>query len=289
MKKYTIISDPGIDDLVALLLLYKLQPEAKNTLVSTFGNATEEITSLNAKEFIAFVTKSWNFTHGSSLPYSGEVERPWPDYFHGPDGVWGVHPTVTSSDIISSDLKDSNNTVLSLATLTDPLKLLRSKSFKEITVMGGAFEVEGNETEYAETNIAFDPDSAKYFFDELRDQKVKVVPLNVTRKVYWSKDTVESIPATNQVNRWFKQLLLTWFDKYNHDREKEFNLHDPLAVYLDFFPKKAKWKNSGVSVITKGKKRGQTIFSTANQSCEIALDLIDGKQIAEHIFSTAFL
>lgn len=94
MNNYTIISDPGIDDLVALVLLYKLMPQAKNNLVSTFGNAPEEITSKNAKEFISFVAGSWSFIHGSKVQLNGAVERPWPDYFHGPDGVWGIHPKV---------------------------------------------------------------------------------------------------------------------------------------------------------------------------------------------------
>ena len=288
MKNYTIISDPGIDDLVALVLLYKLVPEVENTLMSTFGNATEEITALNAKEFIAFVAKSWKFINGSKLPLSGKVERPWPDYFHGPDGVWGIHPKVDIQNISSSNEKLSNSKVISLATLTDPLKLLRRKELNEITLMGGAFNIEGNETKYAETNMAFDPDAAKYFFDELKNIKAKVVPLDVTRKVYWSKEQITNIPESNDVNIWLKHLLSAWFDKYNHDREKDFNLHDPLAVYLNFYPDKADWVTSGVSVITNGEKRGQTTFSKKNPGCQIALDLADAKKIANDIYSIVF-
>ena len=288
MKNYTIISDPGIDDLVALVLLHKLAPGTQNTLISTFGNATEDITSVNAKEFIAFVAKSWNFAHGSPLPLNGKVEHPWPDYFHGPDAVWGVHPDVDCAHISEGSGKIMADHILSLATLTDALKLMREQHVTHVTLMGGAFAIEGNETKYAETNMAFDPDAVGHFFEEVGDTDVNVVPLDVTRKVYWSEEQIHNIPEKNEVNIWLKKLLSTWFDKYNHDREKDFNLHDPLAVYLEFFPGAAKWTTSGVQVITTGEKRGQTVMSTDNPKCRIAMDLVDSQKIADTIYSVIF-
>lgn len=286
MKNYTIISDPGIDDLVALTLLYKIAPNISHNLIATYGNASEEITSINAKEFISFIAKNWRFENGSMLPFNGVIEMSWPDYFHGPDGVWGVHPNVNIYNVreIITDYSD----VISLATLTDPLKLLQKNKISKITLMGGAFEIGGNETKYAETNIAFDPDAAKYFFEKIDIVKTRVVPLDVTRKVYWSEEKVRSIPEVNEINIWLKKLLLSWFEKYIHDKEKDFNLHDPLAVFLNFFPDMAKWDNRGVEVIVKGKKRGQTIFTNKNPQCEIAMDLVDPKKISEEIFAKIF-
>lgn len=286
MKNYTVISDPGIDDLVALVLLYKLNPTAKNVLISTFGNATEKITSKNAKEFIAFVTNSWSFLNGSNFPLNGKVERPWPDYFHGADGVWGVHPKVDIQAVQNANAISKN--VISLATLTDPLWLVRNGEIEEITLMGGAFNIEGNETKYAETNMAFDPDAAKYFFEEVKDVKVKVVPLDVTRKIYWTKKQVDNIPESTEINIWLKKLLSTWFDKYNHDREKNFNLHDPLAIYLNFYSEHAEWTSSGVRMVTDGERRGQTIFDSKNPLCDIAIDLNDPGAIAHSIYEKVF-
>lgn len=288
MKNLTVISDPGIDDLVALVLLHKLAAKADNCLISTFGNATEEITAQNAKEFISLVSPEWQFMHGSSKPLNNKLEHPWPDYFHGPDGVWGIHPKVDVSEIESIAEYPKNENVISLATLTDVDKLYRTSRFKKITIMGGAFTVEGNETQYSETNIAFDPDSAHYFFNNVSGVEVKVIPLDVTRKVFWTLEQVNKIPEVNKVNKWMKKLLLTWFDKYDHEREKDFNLHDPLAVYLDYFPKKAKWVNSGVSVVMYGKKRGQTLFSKKNMPCSIALNLVDPTKIADEVYSVIF-
>jgi len=289
MKNFTIVSDPGIDDLVALLLLYKLSLNSTNTLVSTFGNAKEDITSINAKEFISFVAKNWNFIHGAAIPLNGVIERPWPDYFHGPDGTWGIHPEINKKSIVPLSKYPMNNDVISLGTLTSPLQLLQKTEAKAFIVMGGAFTIGGNETPYAETNIAFDPDAAHDFFKQITNQNVKVVPLDVTRKVYWSQEKIEQIPEKNRINTWLKTVLLAWFKNYNHDREKDFNLHDPLAVHLAFFPESAIWKRSGVDVITKGEKRGQTIFNNGNQKCDVAIDVISPENIAKEIYKIIFL
>jgi inosine-uridine nucleoside N-ribohydrolase len=288
MKNFTVISDPGIDDLVALVLLYKLLPKAKNCLIPTFGNAPEELTANNAKEFISFVAKTWSFKNGSKKPFNGNFEFPWPDYFHGPDGVWNIHPDTKGSTIKELKNFPNNENVISLGPLTDAFRLFKKNIFKEITIMGGVFNEKGNETEYAEFNIFGDSDSASKFFNECNGINVKVVPLDVTRKVFWDINTVKNIPENNGINKWLKELLLAWFDKYNHEREKCFNLHDPLAVYLELFPEEAKWNKSGVKVITKGVQRGRTVFEKDNSSCCIAMDLIDPTKIADKIYSLIF-
>jgi len=288
MKNFTIISDPGIDDLISLVLLHKLSPQTKNCLISTFGNATEEITSRNAKEFISFVANSWQFMHGSKLPLNGVVERPWPDYFHGPDGVWGVHPPVDVGLIQGLPKYPSNNDLISLAPMRDAIKLLKINKSQNFTIMEGIFNAEGNETKYAETNIAFDPDSAAEFFKNCNSVNVKVIPLDVTKKVFWDIGRVKNISENNKINKWLKQLLLVWFDKYNHEREKDFNLHDPLAVYLAFYPEKAKWKSSGVKVIIEGEQRGKTVMFNDHPQCQIALDLVDPLLISRKIYSLVF-
>lgn len=288
MKNFTIITDPGIDDLVALVLLHKLGDKADNCLISTFGNASENITAQNAKEFISFVSPNWQFMHGSSKPFNNKFEHSWPDYFHGPDGVWGIHPKVNISAISSLTSYPKNENLISLAPLTEIYRLQQKTKPKKITIMGGVFQEEGNETKYAETNIAFDADSACHFFNEISQVQVKIVPLDVTRKVFWTEQEVNEIPETNDINIWLRKLLLTWFEKYSHRREKNFNLHDPLAVYLTYFPEVAKWVKSGVSIVTEGDKKGQTIFDANNPKCEIALRSVDPVGTSKKIYEIIF-
>ena len=83
-------------------------------------------------------------------------------------------------------------------------------------------------------------------------------------------------------------MLLAWFDRYNHAREKDFHVHDPLAVYLTFNPEKATWVTSGVAVVDTGKRRGQTILDARLPPCRIALDVPEASSVAEEIFTILF-
>jgi len=287
MKPYLIASDPGIDDMVALLLMAKLAPAEKHCLIASFGNAPITYTGANAREFISFAAPTWTYVEGSALPLNGTIEHPWPDYFHGSDGVWGVHPQASGAHVNTLRTYPSYDRLISLCPFTDANNMVQQGHVQSATVMGGAFTIPGNETEYAETNIAFDVDAAAHFFDTCKH--VRVVPLDVTRKVFWSIATVKRIPESSAQHIWIKRMLLTWFDRYDHAKEKDFNLHDPLAVYLTFFPEKAIWTKSGVSVVTAGKKRGQTILDTLAPACQVALDVPEAIQIAEEIFRLLFL
>lgn len=288
MKPFTITTDPGIDDLVALMLLAKLSFDQQHCLVSSFGNAPVGVTGRNAQEFISFVAPQWLYCQGASNPMNGKVEQPWPDYFHGADGVWGVHPKAVIEKVHHLKTFVKNGALISLSPMTDAYRILQSGCLTEATIMGGAFTIPGNETSHAETNIAFDVEAAAHFFYTCKGVNVRVVPLDMTRKVFWSLEMVEGIPEASSLSRWVKQMLLAWFNNYNHDKEKDFNLHDPLAVYLTFFPEKAKWISSGVRVITVGKKRGKTTLDAGNPLCEIAWELHDPASIATDIFRILF-
>ena len=270
--------------MVALALLEKLAPNVNKLLISTFGNAPAELTAKNSEGFVGFMHNKWSYRQGEKLPLNGEIEHPWPVYFHGPDGLWNVRPPKTNKKAASRQIEINNfETLISLAPNTETYKLLKAQKPKKITLMGGAFEEKGNETPYAEFNFAFDPDAAQKIFENCKNIDVYLVPLDVTRKVTWTLEKVQSIPETSEMNKWLRKLLLAWFENYDHDKEKDFNLHDPLAVYLAFYPESIGWITSGVEVITEGKQRGRTVLSKDNPVCNVALYIDEPKTISEKI------
>jgi purine nucleosidase len=286
MQNFTVITDPGVDDIVALILLSRLAPKARNTLVSTFGNAPLKFTLENTREFIALIAPSWKLKAGSSAPLRGKMEHPFPDYFHGPDGVWKVHTNIDTTKVAEDADFPKNTSLLSLGPFTDVLSTIKANKPLSMTIMGGAFNEPGNETEFAEFNFALDAEAAHQFFANCHGIQPMVVPLDVTRKVSWTKDMVQDIPEKDPGIAWMKQILLAWFENYNHEKEKDFNLHDPLSVYLSFYPENAVWEESGVEIVLEGEQRGRSIFNNINPLCRIALDLRNPAEISKKIYNT---
>jgi purine nucleosidase len=287
MHSYTIVTDPGVDDLIAFLLLSKLTKEPQ-TLVSTYGNVPLEHTARNAEEFIAFQAPHWSHFRGASEPIHPPLRYPWPKYYHGPDGAWGVHPDVSIDDVKQLSALPSAIHVISVSPMTNTLQLAQLGNIQRLTIMGGAFNVPGNETPLAETNVIFDADASAETLKACVGADIQFIPLDVTNKVFWTRDQVEAIPESTPQGRWAKQLLLAWFAGYGDAKSAPFYLYDVLAVYSEFFPDRLTWQHDGVQIHTEGEKRGQTVFSATGVKCSVAVDAHNGAAIAQHMFELMF-
>ena len=155
-------------------------------------------------------------------------------------------------------------------------------------IMGGAIYAPGNETACAETNIAFDPDAAAYVFANCRGVKTNIIPLDVTREVFWDKNDIRRIPEDKPHKIWIKNMLLAWFTAYGGKQESVFHLHDPLAVYAIRFPNELEWIKSGIKITTAGVARGQMILDKNHPPCRVALGVRRPAYVARRIFDIAF-
>ena len=289
MKKppITVISDPGVDDLVALVLLEKLASKRNKVLISSFGNHNAQVTSKNSRAFAAYMQNGWQYRPGATLPYSKRVKQPFRDSVNGADGLWGVGlPRTEKSAVLNDTLTKSD--VFSLGPLTETHQLLKDGLLERLLIMGGTFSGAGNETTFAEFNIALDVDAARMLFENCQDIEVRLVPTDATQNVSWSLADIQRIPETNQTNRWLKKLLLAWFDNPRDSSNGDFVLYDPLAVYLAFAPEAARWVNTGVEVIGTREERGRTVFSDTNPPCLVAIEVLEPKKVSAQIFSLLF-
>ncbi|MDP3646197.1 MAG: nucleoside hydrolase [bacterium] len=286
MKSYTVVTDPGIDDTVALVLLWRLASDVSHTLVSTFGNVPEHHTADTIAKFIARIAPHWSWMHGATEPIQ-PLEHSWPTYFHGEDGLWGVKPAAAIG-VEHNPHSEIYKDVISLGPMTSVWNIAQKYSLRSLVVMGGAFSVLGNETQYAETNIAFDSDAAAAVFGMKNEMPITTIPLDVTKKIYWTKHDVMRIPESTLWGRWVKKFLLIWFEKYGDPHGVPFDLHDPVAVYAAVFPDAFVWLHANVTIITKGKERGRTQAGSINESSKIALGVKNAKKVAKDIFSLCF-
>ncbi|KAL7275205.1 hypothetical protein RUND412_001853 [Rhizina undulata] len=227
-QKIIIDTDPGVDDILALLLALSASKEELEVLLIslTFGNINVENCLRNAVSLfhILELERQWRVQNGRRPGFEAlaahkpivavgadgpleEDEKVIAAYFHGKDGLGGIHtkaphftpaetwshlfnptastpsppaslpPNFTPSALLAHEeilrlLRENDPdtitivalgplTNLALAASADTETFLRAK---EVVVMGGAIEAEGNVTPVAEFNTHACAFSAAYIF-----------------------------------------------------------------------------------------------------------------------------
>ena len=232
-----IDTDPGVDDVLAILLALASPDEVTvKALTLTFGNTTLDHAYANVLRTGAVLQRhladpatldavKHRFRHfrsgadpilvasGSTQPLEGKMFTA--SYFHGRDGLSGVHwlpndpfpvpkeatapltPTDKhAADVILDVLRQHPPQSVRIAAL-GPLTNLAAAFRKDpetfarvgaITVMGGAFDVPGNTSPVAEFNWYADPYSVRVLIDEAprhpalqgRRLPIQVLALDIT-------------------------------------------------------------------------------------------------------------
>ena len=194
-KKRLIIvdCDPGIDDALALLFLFKnLSGCTLLGITAVAGNVGVELTSLNAIRICTLAGITVPVYAGAGVPLSGYTRTA--AAVHGADGLGGVSlpagyglqadsaqrvPAQRCGRTLYGELE-----ILALGPLTNLARAMLTDSaftsrLKGITLMGGALEG-GNVTPHAEFNIFADAEAADVVYQS--GVPITMVGLDVTRK-----------------------------------------------------------------------------------------------------------
>lgn len=181
-EKVVIISDAGIDDILAILFLSKRQEICIERIIAVSGNGT----CLYAQSVLEYffptmsnIIYSWENTERSSrLPRF---------HIHGNGRIGEV--IVENCEANAMELENvvlnEVGTILSLASSSLLAKMVEAQkclSVRQIVMMGGAIENGiGNDNPYAEYNFMLDPNSSNVI---LKSQFYPtIIPLDVTRSV----------------------------------------------------------------------------------------------------------
>ncbi|WP_226501984.1 nucleoside hydrolase [Pseudomonas sp. MWU16-30317] len=210
-RNLIIDTDPGADDVVALLLAMA-SPEQLNLLAITTvaGNVRIDKTSRNA-----CLAREW--AGREEVPvYAGAgkpLVRPpiYAEHIHGNEGLPGVAVHEPGKGLADgsavqylietlSKAEPHSITVAMLGPQTNlALALIQQpdivQGIKEVVVMAGAHFNGGNITPVAEFNVYVDPDAAKVVLAS--GVKLTYVPLDVTHKILTSEARLRQIEALN--------------------------------------------------------------------------------------------
>ena len=231
MKRVIIDTDPGIDD-VAALLLALASPELEVVALTTiYGNASVETCTVNALHLLNLARRGDIPVYkGSGKPLLRPASEGWASHIHGSDGLGGLGGlgalTGNSSAAVGS-MQDNGEaegtavpiagkhaalaivetvmaapgevTILALGRMTNVALALAlepevAEAVREIVVMGGAVTVPGNVSQVATANLREDPEAAAMVYRS--GASIVQVGLDVCNQVTVSPAQLRNIQET---------------------------------------------------------------------------------------------
>ena len=242
MRKNIILDcDPGHDDAIAILLAGQKDKFNLLGISVVAGNQTIEKTARNALNVATYLGLDVPVAIGCEFPMVRE--RVICAAIHGESGLDGFEFAKYSKQfdkrrgvqlIIDSVMNNDKVTVVATGPLTNVAMALKLEPrlkdhVDEIVLMGGSVD-NGNTSPAAEFNIMCDPEAAHVVFTS--GIKVKMVGLNVTRKVLV---TNEVISRMEKINNSASDMFVKLMRVFNENQRKTFGvkagpLHDPATI-----------------------------------------------------------
>lgn len=268
-QKVILDVDTGVDDALAILLLTKIIPNQILGITTCGGNVEIDQVIKNTLSVLTLQNQFIKVYSGASANYNNEKYHFAKDY-HGENGLCGIeyktnqkHETVSACDfIISSVEKYPNNlTLINIASATNLAQALIKRpdiagKINQVIMMGGAVNVPGNETDFAEFNFYQDPEAVKIVFEKIKN--IYLVPLDVTGKCLIEKENLTEFNSERKVGQFVIKLINNWYNIFGDPKNRFFELYDPLAVsailgdFLEFSEEK-------LDIETIGNKKGGLI------------------------------
>jgi len=286
LKKIPVIidCDPGIDDVMALLLAFSREELDIRLITTEPGNQTQAKTIYNARAFTSYMKQTIEIARGLDQPFFRELEIA--DEVHGESGLGEVElpkPDLLESDrsaidALKAELVESEEPVVLIATgpLTNIGALLLAhpdvkEKIKYISYMGGA-AVAGNMTPFAEFNVYVDPHAADIVFRS--GIPIVMSGLDVTHKAFVNMDELKRIEDIGtDLSQKIASMLRFYIQnaKNNEFHETDFEhgirLHDLCAVSYVVTPELFEGDDCYVAVETEGRHTaGATVVDYMQRS-----------------------
>lgn len=272
MKKVPVIidTDPGIDDVFAIMLAASSEELDIKALTATAGNVGLNYTLNNVLGLCDLLNLDVPVYKGAERPLIVELRDA--SEFHGSSGLGGykfsnIKKKVEKEyawDAIYNVAKENQGelTIITLGPLTNlAISLLKypdlPKFIKRVVIMGGAFGVYGNCNPYSEFNFWIDPHAVDIVINS--ELNTEVYGLDTTRQTTMSADEFKFLKSEDQK---INELI-------NHMRDYNTTSHlpDAVAVAATIKPEIFKMKKEIVVCSTNtGITQGWSIIDKRNKS-----------------------
>jgi purine nucleosidase len=242
-KRIIIDTDPGIDDAFTFLLALASPEIQLEALTTTQGNVTLEKATRNALSVLELCRASHIPVAAGSMYPLVQPLRASADV-HGSSGIGDSKlpepkgkpvPQHAVDYLIERVLAEPNEiSIFPIGPLTNIAMAIRkepkfAKAVKELVIMGGAIQENGNMTPLAEFNIYVDPHAAHIVFHS--GIPITLIPLDVTHKCLLKREHVARLMKINSPITQFIEDAIDVYLKFSHDRGFAGSaLHDPLTL-----------------------------------------------------------
>ena len=280
MNKTKIIldTDPGNDDLLAIIMALKSDLIDIRGLTIVGGNASLENTTNNALSLLTYMGRmevpvyvgdASALNESSTSPEEFDEFKSHRIEIHGETGLHVSLPKPSirpremhAVDFIINEAESNKGELIlvPIGPLTNIAMAIKKEPnlknwVKGIHLMGGAVNVQGNVTEYAEFNIYCDPVAAGEVMAS--GIGIKLCGLDITRETSVKREETDWLGGNSPAEKVIRHLLDTVFRRFP-DRDY-FSLHDPITVLSVLYPELIDWEMYDVSVVCTGSEFGKTI------------------------------
>lgn len=310
MVKIPIIidCDPGVDDVLAIILALKHPKIDLKAICSVTGNGDIESTTKNGLNILSFCGREdIPLYKGSEFSLEGIKPETVPAF--GDDGLGGFAHTIESNkEIESENAVDflirtvSENpgklTVLAIGPCTNIASAIRkdpnfAKNTKELIVMGGAKKT-GNMSPVAEYNFWADPIAAKEVLEASFPQ-ITMIGLDVTNKIALDSDLREILRLLEtDLSKFIYNITLDGVNENWQVRKKPVApMHDILTVAYLIDKDILTTKKAQIDIVADGIAKGMSIVDINghwnNGKCNaIYASDVDSKKFYELFLTTIF-
>ncbi len=287
-------TDPGIDDAMALIFLNACKQFSLKGITTVFGNASIENCTRNA----LYLCERFNIDApvfvGADRTMMGDTREDYPDFVHGKDGLANLDAApaklkaseagATSFLIDAAAQYPGELVVIAVGRMTNlALAILEDPSFaenvKEVVIMGGAVEVPGNVTPWAEANIIGDPEAAEILFGS--HVTVTQVGLDVTMKTIMTASYIEALMTKcGDAGKLLSEITPYYLNFYKgRTGVNGFACHDSSAVAHLADADIHGMKRGTLSVELSGEERGRTRFSESPDGHHLLCTTVNAERL----------
>lgn len=271
-----IDTDPGIDDLMAILFALKSPELDVLALTTVFGNHYVEVTTRNALRLLELAGRDdIPVARGAYSPLVREYKEP-PTIVHGQDGMGdaglteepdseAAHTRAAQFIVEAVMSRPGEITLVPIGPLTNIAMALKLeprlvKATRRVVLMGGTAFADGNVSPVAEANIHNDPEAAALVFGAGWD--VVMVGLDVTKQVMMDHAYIHRLAASKMPYAELVARVVPHYQTFHtliNKGASAIHTHDPSAIAYLIRPDLFRTIQRRVRVETCGYATGQVI------------------------------